>query len=123
MSVPGLSWRVKNIGVQLRCPRAVPCGAHPIGAVARVAHDNQWDDNLATISTQPGPSQISTASATGGWNASHMAETIERSCRFMTRQRKWSCYSAHGEPSGESVGGRDLYGGSQSHHLTAYWNA
>ncbi|EAN95337.1 hypothetical protein Tc00.1047053510657.210 [Trypanosoma cruzi] len=101
MSVPGLSWRLKNIGVQLRCPRAVPCGAYWIGAVARVAHDNQWDDNLATISTPQGPPKVSTASVTGSWNASHTAETIERSCKFMTCQRGIRAVTRH---TGAQVG-------------------
>ncbi|RNC33939.1 hypothetical protein TcCL_Unassigned03316 [Trypanosoma cruzi] len=101
MSVPGLSWRIKNIGVQLRCPRAVPGGAYWIGADAKAAHINQWDDNLATISTQPGASQVSTASATGSWNAFHTAETIERSCKFMTCQRGIRAVTRH---TGDQVG-------------------
>ncbi|RNC32509.1 hypothetical protein TcCL_Unassigned04870 [Trypanosoma cruzi] len=95
MSVPGLVWRIKNIGVQLRCPRAVPCGAHWIVADARAAHINQWNDNLATISAQPGASQVPTASATGSWNAFHTAETIGRSYKFMTCQRGIRAVTRH----------------------------
>ncbi|KAF8289271.1 hypothetical protein TcBrA4_0000940 [Trypanosoma cruzi] len=129
MSAPGPSWRMKNLGVQLRCPRAFPGGAHWIGADAKVAHSHQWDDNFAPISAQECPSQFSATSATGSWNASHAAE------RIGDPAWKGEPHDAPGEveavtrPAGTQGlmrgirGWQDLPGGSLSRHLAASWNA